>query len=96
MASIKRLKKDIDYLAFSVIGDCFNYSIVSGKNDPKVGEIVKNMIAMRNDLRDRVSKGIQSKDKKAVREYYTSVFRDLLTGTDKAFTDLSELVKSAE
>ncbi|MDR1755366.1 MAG: hypothetical protein LBR65_00155 [Culturomica sp.] len=96
MASIRRLKKDIDYLAFSVIGDCFNYSIVSGKNDPKVGEIVKEMIATRNELRNRVSQGTSSKEKKAVREYYTSIFRDLLTKTDKAFTELSELVKSAE
>ena len=42
MASIRRLKKDVDYLTFSVIGDCFNYSIISGKNNPHVSEIVKN------------------------------------------------------
>lgn len=41
MASIRRLKKDIDYLTFSVVGDCFNYAIVTGKNNPQVSEIVK-------------------------------------------------------
>ena len=34
MASIRRLKKDVDYLTFAVIADCMNYNSTTEKNDP--------------------------------------------------------------
>lgn len=95
MASIKRLKKDIDYLTFSVIADCFNYSIVSGKNNSQVSEIVKDIIATRNDLLDRVRGAKKLKDKKEIKNYFKAIFKDLLTSADNAFTKLSEVVKAA-
>lgn len=94
MASIKRLKKDIDYLTFSVVADCFNYSIVTGKSNNQVSGIVQNIINSRNDLRERVSAG--KKVVKAERKlYYKSIFKDLLIGVDGAFSKLSETVKQA-
>lgn len=92
MASIKRLKKDIDYLTFSVVADCFNYSIVTGKTSDKVSEIVQDIINSRNDLRQRVSGG--RKIAKAERKvYYKSIFKDLLVNVDGAFNKLSSTVK---
>lgn len=95
MASIRRLKKDIDYLTFSVIGDCFNYGIVTGKSDPQVSEIVKNMIEMRNTFRDRINSAGKVEDKKERKKYYNAIFKDLLVSVDEAFTKLSERVKQA-
>lgn len=95
MASIKRLKKDIDYLTFSVIADCFNYSIVTGKNNEQVSEIVRDIIATRNDLFDRVHGAKRLEDKKEIRNYFKAIFKDLLISADAAFTKLSEVVKAA-
>lgn len=95
MASIKRLKKDIDYLTYSVIADCFNYSFISGKNDDQVSEIVKNIIETRNDLRNRINSAAKFENKKEVKNYYTSIFRELLTKVDEAFNQLSGVVKQA-
>lgn len=95
MASIKRLKKDIDYLTFSVIADCFNYSIISGKNNEQVSGIVKDIIATRNSLRDRISEGKRLADKKEIKNHYKAIFKDLLISADGAFTKLSEVVKEA-
>ena len=94
MASIRRLKKDVDYLTFSVIADCFNYSVVSGKSNAQVAEIVKQSVTTRNELRSRISgaKKVEKKDKKA---YFKAIFKDLLVNTDAAFTKLSETVKQA-
>ena len=36
MASIRRLKKDVDYLTFAVIADCMNYNSSVGKSEPEV------------------------------------------------------------
>lgn len=96
MASIKRLKKDVDYLTFSVIGDCFNYSIIRGKSNPQVSEIVKNIIATRNDLRGRINAGKKNQEKKEIKNYYNAIFNDLLKSVDQAFAELSETVKKAE
>lgn len=94
MASIRRLKKDIDYLTFSVIGDCFNYGVITGKNNAQVSEIVKDIIETRNELHDRVNAGRRIEDKKDVKKHYNAIFKDLLIKVDGAFTKLSETVKS--
>ena len=70
MASVKRLKKDIDYLTFSVIADCFNYSFVSGKSNDEVSGIVKEVIAVRNSLLDRVRGAKKLEDKKEIKNYF--------------------------
>ena len=94
MASIKRLKKDIDYLTFSVVADCFNYSIVTGKTSDKVSGIVQNIINSRNELRQRVNQG-KGTPKGEKKIYYKSIFKDLLVSVDSAFNQLSETVKEA-
>lgn len=44
MASIRRLKKDVDYLTFAVIADCMNYNSSVGKSEPEVVNIVKRWL----------------------------------------------------
>ncbi len=94
MASIRRLKKDIDYLTFSVIGDCFNYNCSIEKENPQVSEIVREILSVRNDLRDKVNAGGKFKDKKETKAYYDGIFRDILIEADKSFEKLSEIVRS--
>lgn len=94
MASIRRLKKDIDYLTFSVVADCFNYSIVSGKNDEEVSGIVKDIIAMRNGLLDRVRAAKKLEDKKEIKNYFKAVSNDLMRSVDASFSKLSQIVKA--
>ena len=88
MASVKRLKKDIDYLTFSVIADCFNYSFVSGKSNDEVSGIVKEVIAVRNSLLDRVRGAKKLEDKKEIKNYFKAIYNDLMSNVDAAFTKL--------
>lgn len=96
MASIRRLKKDIDYLTFSVIGDSFGCAIVNDKCDEKVGEIVNRMVDDRNKMRRRVNLIRKSKNKKMVGKKLQALSKELLGGVDKAFTELSETVKASK
>ncbi len=91
MASIKRLKKDIDYLTFAVIDDCLN-CLAYGKSTDDISDIVENVINQRNILRQRVNAGkaIAKNERKG---YYKSVCKEVMTTVDGAFTQLSELVK---
>lgn len=95
MASIRRLKKDIDYLTLTVIADCFNCSIVSGKKNDEVSAIVNDTIAFRNTLLDRVRGAKKLENKKEIKNYFKAISNDLFSGVDAAFTKLSGVIKTA-
>ena len=66
MASIKKLKKDIDYLTFAVIGDSLN-CLAYGKGTDEISAVVEDIINTRNNLRLRVNAGktVAKEEKKA-------------------------------
>ena len=94
MASIKDLKKDIDYLVYEVISDCFTMMSVQplDKSD-ELAEIVSDAVQLRNELFSRV-KHPGGKDNPAVlKSYYRQVRTDLLSGIDELFVRLSKVSK---
>ncbi len=94
MASVRELKKDIDYLVFEVISDCFAFTGLHPENKPdEVADIVSEAVKFRNDLIARVNNPDGKDNPKIVRAYYKSVEKDLLTGVDKLFDKLSSLSK---
>ncbi len=94
MASRRRLKKDIDFLTFEVISDCYNYIYLHPENGEKVMDIVKETVASRNNLIARVNHPDGKDNPKLVKAHYKAVFSDLMTGIDSSFTKLSELIKA--
>lgn len=93
MASIRRLKKDIDCLTFAVVDDCLN-CLAYGKSSDNISEVIQNVIDSRNDMRQRINAGraIAKNERKA---HYKSIYKDLMISVDGAFSKLSELVKEA-
>jgi hypothetical protein len=90
MASIRELKKDIDYLTFEVISDCFVYSGVHPDNQSdELSAIISDAVNFRNDLIARVNNP-DGKDNPKIVE------KDLLIGVDKLFDRLSSLSKKKE
>lgn len=94
MASRKRLKKDIDYLSFEVISDCYNYNYLHSKNKDEVMEIVKDTIVSRNNLIARVNHPDGKDNAKIVKAYYKAIYTDLFKNVDESFTKLSDLIKA--
>lgn len=93
MASIRKLKKDVDYLTFAVIADCINYNSKVAKSDPEVVNIVKNMVEYRNEVRGKLSDRKSFNDKKELKVYYKGIYFDLLKTVDAEFSHLSDLIK---
>ena len=93
MASIRRLKKDVDYLSFAVIADCVNYSTSVEGNVPEVVDIVKTMVEYRNETRSMLATRKSFNDKKEIKAYYKGISIDLLKTVDAQFTRLSDLIK---
>ena len=94
MANIRDLKKDIDYLAYEVISDCF--AAMSVTSDEKVSdqlsEIVADAVKLRNELFSRVSYRGDREKAAEVKDYYRKLRRDMITGADELFTRLSKTV----
>lgn len=92
MASIRRLKKDIDCLTFAVVDDCLN-CLCYGKSVDDLGVIVQGAVDCRNALRQRVNagRGMSDSEKKA---HYQSVRKEMINSADESFKKLSELVKA--
>jgi hypothetical protein len=92
MASVRELKKDIDYLVFEVISDCFTYSNIHSDNkSDELSTLISDAVEFRNDLIARVNNPDGKDNPKIVKAYYKTVGKDLLTGVDKLFERLSAL-----
>lgn len=92
MSNIRDLKKDIDYLVFEVISDCFAYTEVhAGDNQEDIQAIINDAVNLRNDLIARVNNPDGKDNPGIIKKYYGSVRKDLLEGVDKLFDRLSAL-----
>jgi hypothetical protein len=94
MASVRELKKDIDYLVFEVVSDCLIYAnLHNDDNSQKISEIIEDAIDLRNDLIARVNQPDGKDNSKIVRLHYKNIRKDLFIGVDKMFDSLSSLSK---
>jgi septal ring factor EnvC (AmiA/AmiB activator) len=94
MASRRNLKKDIDYLTYEVIADCYTYMHLYPENNrDKVMKIINETVEMRNDLVARTNHPDAKDDAKKVKAYYQSIRKELLEKIDVSFQNLSKLVK---
>ena len=90
MASIRRIKKDIDFLIEEVISDCctFMYLYPDKKREEAI-QIIVDAVELRNKLFAEVNNP-QDNPKRA---YYKAVNKELLEGVDALFQKISELTK---
>ena len=93
MASRRRLKKDIDYLSYEVMSDCYNYNYLHPGKAEQVMEIVRDTIISRNQLIARVNHPDGKDNAKLVKAHYKTVYADLFKNVDESFKKLSALIK---
>lgn len=94
MASIRNLKKDIDFLVFEVISDCFTVMSVQplDKSD-ELAEVVADAVKFRNELFSRVKHSGGKNNPELTKAYYKKIKLDLLEGIDALFERLSKITK---
>jgi len=94
MASIRELKKDIDYLIFEVISDCFVYAGLHPENKTdEVSGIITSAVNLRTDLISRVNNPEGKSEPKVIKAHYKAIKNDLVSGVDKLFDELSSVSK---
>lgn len=96
MASIKKLKKEIDYVISLVIGDCFMVmELNTNVNQEAVIDIVGETLAKHYKLRIRACHPDDKGNPALVKQYYKKLISDLLGTADESFKKLSAEVKKA-
>lgn len=94
MASIKSLKKDIDFLFFELISDCFMFtSLHEGAKKAEVQDLIEEAVAMRNEFIDRVNHPDGKDNPALVRAYYTTLRKELFEKVNEYFEKLSTISK---
>jgi len=92
MPSVKKLKKDIDYLVFDVISDCFAFGKLHPDEKPEeVTEIISDAVSLRNDLIRRANNPEKSDNPMVIRTHFKNLTKDLFIGVDKLCAKLSSL-----
>ncbi len=92
MASVRELKKDIDFLIFEVISDCFVFSSLHPDNkSEELTALISDAVELRNDLIARVNNPDGKDNPKIVKSYYKTVSKDLMLGVDNLFERLSAI-----
>lgn len=89
MASIRRIKRDIDYLTSEVLSDCYLFMyLYPEKQHEAAVAIMQDAAILHNSLKER-TRNIEGKAK----VHFRIIFEDLLKGVDGLFRRISELTK---
>jgi len=94
MAKKKNVKKDIEYLTFEVVSDCFSaLELYPERKKDEIFDIINDAVKSGNNLMERVNqKNIG--DKKVIKQHYREIYADLLKGADEQFTRLSKIISA--
>ena len=89
MASIRRIKRDIDFLANEVISDCYMALYFNdGAKREQIVAVIEEAVEFRNELFVR-----DKKNKSLVRKHYAQMRRDMMSRVDAMFEKLSGICK---
>jgi hypothetical protein len=90
MASRKNLKKDINYLTFELLTECFTYQYFHKEAKTEdIHEIASKVIDNRNDLIGRINHVDGKENQKLVRKHFTQIRKDF----EKSVKALDKLEK---
>ncbi len=94
MASIKNLKKDINYLVDEVIGICLLHQYTRGaEGHDELEALITEMVEYRDELISKVNNPDVKDDKKKLKTYYRSLFDELLEKVNRAFESLNTVTQ---
>ncbi len=94
MASIRDLKKDINYLIDEIIGNCFlYYYIVKNDKRKKIDELIEEIVEFRNKMIDKVNNPPENFNNKTKKSYYREIHNELISKANDAFEKINQLEK---
>lgn len=97
MASKRDLKKDIDYLVYEILSDCFIFSdLHPDHKTEEISAIISEAVELRNDLIARVNNPDGRNNPAVLKAFYKAVEKDLHNGVDALFVRLSAATSASK
>lgn len=94
MATLRRLKKEIEFMSSQLIGDCIDLlETFSDKKEPSLLSIISEAVELNNSILDRVCHPNDKHNPKLVKQHYRKIKTDFIKGLDQAYGKLEGLVK---
>ncbi len=94
MASLRGIKRDIDYLVSAVISDCYTCVILKKESQDQVLVLIHEAIEMRNSFIDRANHPAEKHNKHLVKKHYSALRTELFVKIDEMFLKLSDICKN--
>ena len=92
MASIRNLKKEINYLTYELLNECFTYKKQNpGIDQKKADDIIKDIIKKRNELIHRIHHPSEKQDKKSIKDHYRKIINDYHDNFNSILSKLNDL-----
>ena len=93
MASVKTIKKDIDYLVGEVVADCYMTIYFHPAKKNEVIGVMEQAVELRNKLFAAANNPAEKNNRILVRKHYAAIRRELLEKIDELFVSLSDICK---
>ena len=93
MASVKSIKKDIDYLVEEVVTDCYLALYFHPDKKDEIVGIIEKAVDLRNELFSKANNPGEKHNKSLVKKHYAQLRSDMFERVDGMFSELSQLSK---
>ena len=94
MASVKGLKKEIDYLSTQIIADCIDFlNKFEDTNNTTILSIIDEAVSLNNTMLDRISHPVKSDNPKLVKDHYRKIRTEFIKELDRSYGKLEAMIK---
>ena len=93
MASLRQIKKQIDYVVNEVVYDCYLSLGFHPEQQEEIVTLMQQVVDMRNNLFELVNNPAEKHNPSLVRKHYSYVRQQMIERTEEIWGKLSEICK---
>ena len=80
MASIRKLKKEVNYLSYELLTEAFAYKhFHPDMDEKKFDDVIKKIVSTRNDIISRINHPEESKNPENLNQHFQEVKKDMIS-----------------
>jgi len=93
MASIRQLKKEIEFLSSQMIGDCIDFVQTFNGKEMEAMAVIDQIVELHNSTVDKINNPDGKDNPKLVKAFYSKLKKDYVEGVNEAYKKLESLVQ---
>lgn len=95
MASIRKTKKEVEYLTNEVISNCYMAVYFQGQqSEQAISAVIEKAVELHNTTMDAINHVPEKHNRKLVKKHFASLENSLIEGVDSLFQQISTICKA--